>query len=383
MGGNVRNLAFERRDRREADEPPFTLFLGSGAMLSPGQRNSEITAYFAGYGVELNSMSSGSERVEACLSFIENADVKTKDKILNWLLNAAAPAAGYVHLANLVVNGYFRILISSGFDTFIEQSLYDAGLWPSNLIIHCLSRDERPQKRRKLEAVHLVKLHGDPYAKDFWDTWMDVKCPAVTRSMVSEAMENDLIMVGYHSRDSLVNPFFEGKDGDLIYVNVDESSVPENVGNRLRMIIVEEYGTLNAFFGALANLLLYRPASRSVEQKVDTESGSVTGLTISSDIGGSVSVGSYVEKVDPTGISLGVPAKGFADFDEQDPDADRLESLRSQLAALQENYYKVQKQAAMYGRGNAPTSLKNQLRNMEEEMEQLSAEIGRLTDKEA
>lgn len=384
MVDSVRKLARKMRDRHDAGDPPFTLFLGIAALLAPGSLDSEITRFFNRSVPDEHLMTSDAERIEAYFAYLDDADRSKRAEILKWLLNAAAPSAGYRHLANLVVNGYFRVLISSGFDTFIEQSLYDAGLWSRDLRIYCLSRDDVPKKGIAKEAVHLVKLHGDPYAKDFWDTWMDLKCSPETVSLVSRAMAGDLIMVGYHPRDGLINPLLERQGGELVYVNAEEPGsefpLPEAVEQRMRMAISGKYGTLDTFFGTLADLLLYRPVSVNVQQSGDTVSpgGSVIGVNISK-IGDSNIVTQLDENIDLGNISGEI----VGGSEMLDPDAELLESLRSQLSALQGNYYKVQKQAAMYGTGNAPTSLKNQLQTIEGEMGKLKAEIDVLENKEA
>jgi hypothetical protein len=382
------------RDRHGSQEPPYALFLGTGAALVPGSTPSRLKpeSILAREGVTDPAALTEDEQIEAFFALLEDSSEEKRDQVLQQYLREAVQCAGHTHLANLVVNGYFRTLVTSSFDTLLEEALYGAGLWSDSLRILNLQQDDIPVQKRGggRSIIELIKLRGDPYSPGFWDSQRKTRYAPRTKRLLSRALGQDLIMVGHHSRDSFVAPFLESGDGQLVYVNpVEPSNGPTlstNARDRVSEVISGEYGHFDAFFGTLAGLLLYRPSRITVAQEVDTvrEGGTVVGVDLSqSYIGSSVAIGDDVHL--DKGIQIGdivSESDPITDSELHDPDTERLDSLRSQLGALQETYYPLQREIAMYGAGNAPLRLLNQLEATREQIRQLESEIGRLSGQE-
>jgi hypothetical protein len=392
MIDNIRLLARQVRDRHKEGDPPFTIFLGLGASMAPGALVSNKVIENLppiDFSPPLESLSD-IEPIEASFKLLDNSGVDERDKILSQYLIGLAPSAGYQHLANLIVRGYFRTLITTGFDTFLEQELYDAGLWSRDLRIICLQRDDFPQTKRRGKAkVDLFKLRGDPYSADFWDTWEDLGCPPSIEKQITEAMTGDLIMVGYHPRDAIITPFLNNGDGQLVYVNTERPDVgqplPSAIQNRMDLVISGEYSNFDNFFGTLADLLLYRSVQGDTTQDLDVVSSPETGVQISKQgFGRSLARVDDASATDDEGRSRETAAQydPITESELQDPDAERLKSLRSQMEALFENYYSLEKQAAIYGAGNVPLSFQNRIDSVMAEISALSAEIDHLSNKE-
>jgi hypothetical protein len=391
MLDHIRELARQMRARHSSNDPAYALFLGMGASLAPGAlaNNQIIEGIIQEWDSPATKTKIDDERIEAFFILLDHADQPTRYNILSQFLGKAVPPAGYKHLANLIVNGYFRTIITSGFDPFLEAALYDAGLWSRDLYINYLQQGNLParQKRKKgIEApFNLTRLHGDPYSEEFWTSWKELNCSPRDKRVLSEAMARDLVMVGYHPRDSQINPFLESGDGELVYVNPFEPGSDHPLytitQNRSSVFISGEYGHFDTFFGSLADLLLYRSIAINQNINVIGGSASVIGVEIS-QVGGQVTIQQDLEEISDSSIGARLSSDPIQMSEMKDPKTERLDSLRSQLYALEQNYKTLQQKAAMYGTGNTPTRLQIELDAVRNQMAELNGEIASLSNQE-
>jgi hypothetical protein len=304
-------------------------------------------------------------------------------------LSRAAPPPGYKHLANLVAEGYFRTLVTTNFDTFLEESLYDAGLGPADLLVLDVTQDYFPSRRREPD-VKVVKLHGDPYADEPLAVPESAALPPDLVGLLQRALSSDLLMVSYYPQDAVVHPFLLPADGELWYVNPaepdDDHPLTPILGARPSNLISGANGEFTKFFGDLADRMLYRGVKRvTVEQQVSRVSGSVVGVEIS-QIRGDVHSVAAPEEIEEVSGAKGAGIRFEAllgDIEEDEDEAEtgvRIESLHRQLGALERESEKLQKKAAMYGYGNAPLYIQNQIESVEEDIDFLRGEIGRLSE---
>jgi len=393
---SVRMLARDMRERHNSGAPPYVLFIGTGASLAPGtdEISQIIEDILVDYADPYTESTSEEQQIESFFNLLENASSSKRYKILYKFHSVTTPAAGYKHLANLVLNGYFQIIVTSGFDTFLEDALFDAGLWSKDLKILAPQQEKLPRIRipvsKKDQSIVLIKVHDDPYAPDFWEFWNELNCSSEGDKLLSDAMQQDLVMVGYHPRDSQVNSCWTQGDKELVYVNPENTSFEIPATTRISMEITSssdnDFGHFDTFFGSLADLLLYRSVNVAVEQSLGDvlEGGSVVGIEIS-QIGSSTtirkdSIGG--ETLDPNNYESGF---GFKESDPieisemGDSNEEHLKSLRSQMNALEVNLKTLQEKAAMYGTGNAPTYIQRDVESVQLQMTAIEQEIARLS----
>ena len=368
----IKTLAALMKKRQEANQPPYVLFLGVGASLGLPTFSEVVDYVLRRYATEPLENVSATQKIDSFYALLDRASEEERYKIIRTYLSRAAPSAGFKHLAELVRRGYFTTLITTNFDTFLEDSLYDAGLRSGDLIVlsagydPVLTRKERPR-------VTIIKLHGDLYSLSSLTLAEHTDFSPHMHHLLRDYLAQDLIVVGYHARDSVVNRYLDGGEGTLWYVNPVEpdegSPMCAILDSRQANLITGRQGDFEKFFGELADRLLYRPETISVTQRILAEDGSVI-----SDVSQQVFVTSgsaVIANVPPSGLSV----------EDETPDerSEEIQSLLRRRMTLFSDLDQLEKKAAMYGMGNIPLYLRNRIRSMQAEIQELAAEIDRLT----
>ncbi len=388
MYRDIRQFAIRLQMLHEERKLPPAVFLGAGASLASGSPGTHqvLTDILLEVGVASPEDLSDGDRIDAFFQMLEGTDEEALYKLVIRYLGQAAPSAGYKHLARLVAEGYFHTLITTNFDTFLEDSLYDAGLRSGDLMV-LDAGDGRIPSRSRAPRVRLVKLHGDPYSADFLTRSGEVELSSEMGNLLCELLSGDLLMVGYHPRDKAINQFLEGGDGELWYVHPQQPGVDHPLApvlaDRHVVVVYGEYGYFDRFFGELADLLVYQGVEIQVTQRVGKVHGSMVGVKIGKvgDSVAQVAAPQFQEVEESWSKSGSIVGLKIAALDKEDEAAARIESFRRQLEALEHDYLQLEKEVARYGL-NAPQKILNERESVRKEIVRLKEEIDSLRQEE-
>lgn len=396
MYREIREIARQVRKARESSEPDIAVFLGIGASLTPGSpaARQALKDISLEAGVSGPDTMTDADRVSAYFDIIAEADEKKRYELTSRFQRQAGCPIGYRHLARLVVDGCFRTVITTSFDTFLAEALHDEGLGANDLLILDASYDKLPE-RRSQPLARLVRLRGDPYSADFLSKMDQLVLTDVLDEVLSQELAGRVIMVGYHPRDGAIDAFVEAGAAPFWYVNQEEPG-PDNplapaFSHREAKVIAGEFGYANRFFGELADLLLYQGVEVQVAQSVESveAGGSVVGVKIGK-FGYSVAQVTAPQRVDTVegpvvGLDLDDTASDepelVEDLEEDDKHA-LISSLKRQREVIKYDYRKAAKKTARYGL-QAPETLQCELESIEQEIARIDDQIESLSSEEA
>ncbi len=380
----IKTLADLMRKRRTTNQPPYVLLLGAGASLASGapkikQVIDDIVSTLGGRSPEAMS---DAEKGDTFYKVLDRLSSAERYSILRKYLSQAAPSAGYRHLAALVKVGYFNTLLTTNFDTFLEDSLSDTGLRARDFVVAMVGADSERLIQDAIgetgPRIRIIKLHGDLSCAFAFTPEEVTRFSAQTKSLLQDYLARDIVIVGHTMRDEEINRCVKTMGGTLWYVNPDQSLTDDFMLRVLSIrkgyVITGEYGYFDRFFGELADLLLYRPEKVSIEQEIRARDGSVIhGVSQSVEISTSGSA---------TGMSftvIGVPKQTTEKKRlVRDERLEKIDSLTRQMSMLCSNLETLEMRAAMYGSSTEPLHLKNQIKSVRAEITQLAEEIKQL-----
>ena len=385
------NMAQRQKDY-SADPPPpdcsepYILFLGAGCSQAAGVPTIEEIAR-----KELSRpVVSGS--VMPPPSYDEADQVGSLKRFYKWLetmsagqvfrlfqthyANTPVPLF-YQDLALLIKKKYFNRILTTNFDTLLEQALSGAGLVPDvDFEVISFGLTSRPSESRRAptqgyesspdrphEPVSIVKLHGDlAEGQLVIAPWQIEDSLKSRRRAAKQELKGDLVMVGYQFESPLLNDWLSSyRKRELWWVSAEPQQGHEEIGSWGEDIasISGDVGRPEEFFGQLSlRLRLLRLPAQSSQQAVAE-------------------------------IDL-----GFESAPADDPDtapstlADNeevlSEDLRGQIRRFQTSLYSLEQKASPDER---PTSLqvqinyqKQQLMALEDKLRSLSTNAPRLLD---
>jgi hypothetical protein len=374
---NIEELANLMRDKKKRNQPPYALFLGAGASLASGAPNMQqiINDVVGTLGGEDPKTLSEKEKTRVFYNILDRLSSSERYSVLSKYLRHAAPSRGYLNLAQLVREGYFNTILTTNFDTFLEGSLLEAGLRARDITVTIAGADlERLiHDTTKMEStrIWIIKLHGD-LSSAFAFTHQEVdEFSEQIKSLLRRFLARNIVIVGHTARDEEINRYFRTASGDLWYVNPDQRQASEFTLKVTSRFITGIYGSFDAFFGELADLLLYRPQKIQIDQEIEAQDGSmIKGVSQHVTI---MSSGSAVG-----GIIVGSPRQVGDEEDKVgDEHREKIESLNRQLSVLRRNLDALETQAAMSGTSK-PTYLINQVDSTRAEIARLAEQIERL-----
>lgn len=124
--------------------------------------------------------------------------------LTNFMNGNKIPAEGYWALANLVANGFLKVVMTTNFDEIIERAL-DEGIGRTEYIRICTSDDFKsfePEKNPSLPQ--LIKLHGTyTLPSTLVASWTDIQklSPIKSEFLNYYSLYFHVIFVGYSGRD--------------------------------------------------------------------------------------------------------------------------------------------------------------------------------------
>jgi hypothetical protein len=212
----------------------------------------------------------------------------------------------YQDLALLVKDGYFNRILTTNFDTLLEQALNGVGLQIGfNYQVISLgggstSDDESSSDSNATGSlsnmIYIIKLHGDISKQDMNFTPQNIEQALQSqRRFVKSELQGDLIMVGYKFESEPINQWLNySQRQELWWVDSHPKSTKYNTNDWANQIFYmdENLARPETFFSQLALRLLRRPAYESlrknslrsyIQQGTDSGQEDYSGETVSTD----------------------------------------------------------------------------------------------------
>ena len=187
------------------------------------------------------------------------------------------PSRGYRHLADLIAQGFFDIVITFNFDRLLERALDDAGFRDYHVIVR--GEVDTSVIPRLVDAkeprVKILKMHGSLRSADYFLFSKEemLNYPEEIRTVLLKLTGHDIIICGYAFNDLCVVKAFNDAEnsGDIYYVN-PKGAGPNIRGFLLRRrshdrIISGDQGRFDDFFEALQAAVMAPPPSTVARQR--------------------------------------------------------------------------------------------------------------------
>jgi hypothetical protein len=284
----------------------------------------------------------------------------------------------YQDLALLIKNRYFNRILTTNFDTLLEQALSGAGLVPdvdfevtnfgvasrqSESLQRAHTTEDDPSPDRPREPVSIIKLHGDLAEGELVITpWQIEESLKSRRRDAKQELKGDLVMVGYQFESPLLNDWLRSyRKRELWWVSAEPQPGHDEIQSWGEDIsaINDEVGSPKEFFGQLSLRLrlLRRPAQSSHRAVAEADTADETAQA----------------------EAPSAPPSTLADDEEV-----LSEDLRGQIRRFQASLYSLEQKASPDER---PTSLqvqinyqKQQLMALEDRLRSLSTNAPRLLE---
>ena len=276
---------------------PYILFLGVGCSLAAGAPSIEEIAE-----KELTRLAHSDDD----FTFDPKDKPKSLKKFYEWLeaespgqvfrlfhahyANTPVPVF-YQELALLIKNNYFNRILTTNFDTLLEQALSGAGLIPDvDFEVTSFGVTKRESRRSRSssdesssdcprEPVNIIKLHGDLAEGELMVAPEQIEeLLKSRRHMAKQGLKGDLVMVGYQFESPKLNDWLRSyRKRELWWVSEQQQNQGEvqSWGEHIEYID-GEVGKPDQFFSQLSLRLLRLPALSS--QRVATKSNVEFGM---------------------------------------------------------------------------------------------------------
>jgi hypothetical protein len=250
------------RSRRESDEPPYTLVLGSGSSLTLGCGAMKgVVKAIAGRG-------NGASALERFYETLDGLSPLERYVMLRKHFSEAGDSQGYRHLAELVKLGFFNVIFTTNLDSFLENALQAEGLQciADFQVIVC-GKQKAAQTVDALESprprIKIVKLHGDVASRSFAFTPSEISVlGSESERTLRRYLSGDLIVVGHGPRDYDLNRAIEREGGAIWYVGQSHPPAVDPLYQAMRArgthanVISGKWGLFDRFFTVLRGELV-------------------------------------------------------------------------------------------------------------------------------
>lgn len=225
MSDPIRNLAQFLALKKNSDRK-FVLMLGAGASISSGVKpTAQITEEL----VQRFAAAQPGDLDERFDRLWTGADAATRESMLKPYLDQM-PSRGYRPLADLIIKGFFDVVITFNFDRLLERALDDGGFNDYKVIIR--GETDLAVIGRLVDAkeprVKILKMHGSLRSADYFLFSRDemLNYPEEIRDVLSRLTGHDIIICGYAFNDLCVVKAFNDSEeaGSIYYVNPKGSS---------------------------------------------------------------------------------------------------------------------------------------------------------------
>jgi hypothetical protein len=341
----IKVLAKLMRVRRESGESPYVLILGAGASLTSGASSfgKVIESVVNDYSRKDPTAMSWDDQVAEFYDILDGFSENERYATIKKHIEGQRPSAGYHALAQLAKGGYFEVIFSTNYDTFVEDAFADAGLRSRDFTVLINGQDTEEGIIRALSypqpRIKLVKLHGDLGARLFAFTPEEIfQFSEKIESVLTDYLSRDVIINGHSMRDDDINRCLRVKGGSLWYVNPSAPKASDFIWRAIRVrngtTIEGEDGYFDNFFCALRDELVGAPTAEAA-----------------------------VSTAAPAETTAAPPAKPVPRRTRKvvaEADSEEVKRLKDLLAIHKKNLYRLEEKAAMYGM-DAPIYLINQM----------------------
>jgi hypothetical protein len=254
----IKLLAELMRSRRESDEPPYVLILGSGPSVTLG----------GGSMRQIVKAVASSGDLDEFYEVLHGLSPLERSLILRKHFAQANISSGYRSLAKLVKEGFFDILFTTNLDPFLENALADSELEAADLKVLVCGEQSGAETMDILECaqprVKVVKLHGDINSDSFAFTPSEISLiSSKGERVLRHYLGYDLILIGHGPHDYDINRAIEREGGSIWYVAQGPPETDSPVYHAMRArgtqtnIISGKFGMFDRFFDALYNELMH------------------------------------------------------------------------------------------------------------------------------
>ncbi len=224
-------------------EYPHVLVLGTGVMLSDHIRDMGF---------------------QDTVTFYKNLDAHNaayRFPVLSDMFKKLSPSRGYFALAKLIKAGYFDLILTTNFDTLLEDALVKAGVRTSDFKV--LINGETPEDqilhlvKQPTPRIKILKLHGDLNARVFAFTPQEVaEFSEKIEMVVKKYLAQNVVIVGHTLRDDDINRCLSSaRGGSIWYVNsappVQSALIRRALKRRKAVQILGPKGAFDTFFELL------------------------------------------------------------------------------------------------------------------------------------
>lgn len=416
----IKVLANLIRVRKENAESPYVLILGAGASLTSGASSfgKVIESVVNDYSVQDPSAMSWDDKVAEFYDILDGFSESERYAIIKEHIEGQRPSAGYRALAQLAKEGYFDVIFSTNYDTFVEDAFADAGLRSRDFTVLINGQDTEEGITKALNypqpRIKLVKLHGDLGARIFAFTPEEIfQFSEKIERVLTGYLSQDVIISGHGMRDDDINRCLRGEGGSLWYVNPSAPTASDFIGRAMRVrkgtTIEGEDGYFDNFFCALRDDLVGAPPA---EAAVSTAAPAATTVAPPVEPVPPAPAPAYLTMSDEALETEFTKLKGQvfdleqekgritepwrADHKGKDParlaeiqkELDRLGekknklekavNLRKMLRIHERNLARLEQNVAMYAAGAAPIHLLNQMDHEKDEIAKIKRQLEQL-----
>ncbi len=247
--------------RKVNHEVPYVLLLGAGASLTSGGSNHRnlIDDFVEKYGALERTADFDTKRMTFNQILGQMGD-ENRYLLLKEYFKGKEPARGYRLLADLIKQGFFRLIFTTNFDTFLEDALFDADLRTCDFQTLVCGKDA-PDSLTKMVAhptpqVKIVKLHGDLNARIFAFLPDEVfQFTTSIQKLLGTHLNQNVIIIGHSMLDNDINRTIEANGGEVWYVNPTPPPADSFIGKatqvRKSYLIQEASGYFDNFMESL------------------------------------------------------------------------------------------------------------------------------------
>jgi hypothetical protein len=352
----IKVLANLMRVRKENAESPYVLILGAGASLTSGASSfgKVIESVVSDYSVKDLSAMSWDDKVAEFYDILDGFSESERYATIKKHIEGQRPSDGYHALAQLAKEGYFDVIFSTNYDTFVEDAFADAGLRARDFTVLINGQDTEEGIIKALSypqpRIKLVKLHGDLGARIFAFTPEEIfQFGEEIEQVLTDYLSRDVIINGHGMRDDDINRCLREKGGSLWYVNPSAPTASDFIWRAMRVrkgtTIEGEDGYFDGFFCALRDELVGAPPAEAV-------------------------VSSAAPAVTTAAPSIKPAPRPTVDSEE-------VKRLKNLLEIHEKNLYRLEQRAASYGM-DVPISVLNQIDHEKDEIAEIKGQLEKL-----
>ncbi len=216
----IKRLASLMRQRKAAGEPPYVLVLGAGATLSSGCRAmrdvvQEVVGHYD---------------LKQFYEILDNLSETERYAQLQQFFQEPYPSPGYRHLAGLIKDGYFDVILTTNFDFLLENAFFEVELKAEDVEVLVNGRESEDYILKALERrtprIKLLKLHGDLKARNMAFTPKEIfEFSQKVERVLGKYLNDDVLIIGHEMRDDDINRCIRKDGGAIWYVHPEEPTV--------------------------------------------------------------------------------------------------------------------------------------------------------------